>query len=117
MCCKSSVSVGDVTPYASEVTHPLVFDARSPCHEANFSNMSRVATGRGLACMQRSYIHMYMYCTYNTNLTYDVKLNTPKDQHCDKISVNHVKNSLRQVLPYLTNKSSTKCGNWCDGKA
>ena len=25
-------------------------------------------------------------------------------------------NSLRQALLYLTNKSSTKCGNWCDGK-
>ena len=48
-----------------------------------------------------------------------VKLNTPKDQHCDKISVNHVnlvKNSLGQILLYLTNRSSTKCGNWCDGK-
>ena len=49
-----------------------------------------------------------------------VKLNTPKiNQHCDKISVNHVnlvKNSLRQILLYLTNRSSTKCENWCDGK-
>ena len=28
-----------------------------------------------------------------------------------------VHNSLRQALLYLTNKSSTKCGNWYDGKA
>ena len=37
-----------------------------------------------------------------------------------KISVNHVnlvKNSFRLALPYLTNGSSTKSGNWCDGKA
>ena len=42
-----------------------------------------------------------------------------EEQHCDKISVNHVnlvKNSLRLALPYLTNRSSTKCENWCDGK-
>ena len=47
-----------------------------------------------------------------------VKLNTPKINIVIK-SVNHVnlvKNSLRQVLPYLTNRTSTKCGNWCDGK-
>ena len=38
----------------------------------------------------------------------------------DKIFVNPVnlaKNSLRLALPYLTNRSSTKCENWCDGKA
>ena len=32
-------------------------------------------------------------------------------------AINLVQNSLRQALLYLTNKSSSKCGNWCDGKA
>ena len=46
------------------------------------------------------------------NVVYPL-LNTPK---INIVSVNHVKNSLRQALPYLT-KSSAKCENWCDDKA
>ena len=47
-----------------------------------------------------------------------VKLNAPKINILILISVNHVnvvKNSLRIVLLYLTNRSSTKYENWCDG--
>ena len=62
------------------------------------------------------------YCISLTKALINVEIGVMvklKDQHCDKISVNHVnhvKNCLRQVLPYLTNRSSTKFGNWCDGK-
>ena len=32
------------------------------------------------------------------------------------IIINTTTNGLRPALPYLTNKSSTKCGNWYNGK-
>ena len=57
----------------------------------------------------------YISLTLNAEIGVMVKLNTPKINIVIK-SLNLVKNSLRLVLPYLTNRSSTKHGNWCDGK-